>query len=137
MALPCPTSLAFLSCGKRHHAPGPTVGVVSRLPVFSPAARAFTLDNTFRCVAGFAFFAVSQGYKGLFAPLLTPSVWERKGNIPAVTRLLQVIGQRRRRKMTSSIRQEAVVVQNLFAHVGFFGFWIDRSIDHVWEDHPE
>ncbi|CAN0158653.1 unnamed protein product, partial [Ectocarpus sp. 8 AP-2014] len=30
-----------------------------------------------------------QGYKGLFAPLLSPSVWERKGNIPAVTRLLQ------------------------------------------------
>lgn len=33
-----------------------------------------------------------QGYKGLFAPLLSPSVWERKGNIPAVTRLLQVRG---------------------------------------------
>ncbi|CAN0529490.1 unnamed protein product, partial [Ectocarpus sp. 12 AP-2014] len=34
------------------------------------------------------FSAVSGGYKGLFAPLLSPSVWERKGNIPAVTRLL-------------------------------------------------
>eukprot|EP00903_Cladosiphon_okamuranus_P009495 g9047.t1 len=31
----------------------------------------------------------SDGYKGLFAPLLTPAVWERKGNVPAVTRLLQ------------------------------------------------
>lgn len=36
--------------------------------------------------------ATQQGYKGLFAPLLSPAVWERKGNIPAVTRLLQVRG---------------------------------------------
>lgn len=34
--------------------------------------------------------AYLQGYKGLFAPLLMPPVWERKGNVPAVTRLLQV-----------------------------------------------
>ena len=31
-----------------------------------------------------------QGYKNLFPPLLSPPVWERKGNIPAVTRLIQV-----------------------------------------------
>eukprot|EP00904_Undaria_pinnatifida_P010098 jgi/Undpi1/6218/HiC_scaffold_20.g08702.m1 len=33
--------------------------------------------------------AFSDGYKSLFAPLLMPAVWERKGNIPAVTRLIQ------------------------------------------------
>ncbi|CAN0047642.1 unnamed protein product [Ascophyllum nodosum] len=31
----------------------------------------------------------SDGYKNLFPPLLSPPVWERKGNIPAVTRLIQ------------------------------------------------
>ncbi|CAM9797006.1 unnamed protein product, partial [Sphacelaria rigidula] len=31
----------------------------------------------------------SDGYKNLFAPLLAPPVWERKGNVPAVSRLLQ------------------------------------------------
>lgn len=36
----------------------------------------------------------TQGYKALFAPLLSPPVWERKGNVPAVTRLLQVSNPR-------------------------------------------
>jgi len=28
-------------------------------------------------------------YEGLFQPLLTPALWERKGNVPALTRLVQ------------------------------------------------
>ena len=28
-------------------------------------------------------------YEGLFRPLLTPALWERKGNVPALTRLMQ------------------------------------------------
>jgi exportin-2 (importin alpha re-exporter) len=28
-------------------------------------------------------------YEGLFRPLLTPALWERKGNVPALTRLVQ------------------------------------------------
>jgi len=56
-------------------------GLVSRFPYpTSGGARA----------ASPGLLCFLQGYKGLFAPLLTPSVWERKGNIPAVTRLLQV-----------------------------------------------
>ena len=31
---------------------------------------------------------LGDAYTSLFAPLLTPSLWERKGNIPALTRLL-------------------------------------------------
>lgn len=33
--------------------------------------------------------ALSPAYAGLFQPLLTPTLWEKKGNVPAVTRLLQ------------------------------------------------
>jgi exportin-2 (importin alpha re-exporter) len=33
--------------------------------------------------------ALSPAYSGLFQPLLTPALWEKKGNIPAITRLLQ------------------------------------------------
>lgn len=32
---------------------------------------------------------IGAAYKSLFAPLLTPTLWERKGNIPALTRLIQ------------------------------------------------
>uniref|UniRef100_A0A7S1Z2N2 Exportin-2 C-terminal domain-containing protein n=1 Tax=Trieres chinensis TaxID=1514140 RepID=A0A7S1Z2N2_TRICV len=32
---------------------------------------------------------LGDAYKSLFPPLLTPMLWERKGNIPALTRLLQ------------------------------------------------
>lgn len=31
---------------------------------------------------------LGEAYSSLFAPLLTPSLWERKGNIPALSRLL-------------------------------------------------
>ncbi|CAN0480233.1 unnamed protein product, partial [Scytosiphon promiscuus] len=41
------------------------------------------------CIELGALALTMQGYKSLFAPLLMPAVWERKGNIPAVTRLLQ------------------------------------------------
>ena len=33
--------------------------------------------------------ALSPAYAGLFQPLLTPALWEKKGNVPAITRLLQ------------------------------------------------
>ncbi|GMI29752.1 hypothetical protein TeGR_g12222 [Tetraparma gracilis] len=32
--------------------------------------------------------ALSASYTGLFAPLLTPTLWESKGNVPALTRLI-------------------------------------------------
>merc|ERR1712232_351492 len=32
---------------------------------------------------------LGSSYQELFPPLLTPSVWERKGNIPALTGLMQ------------------------------------------------
>ena len=32
---------------------------------------------------------LGEAYTMLFTPLLTPSLWERKGNVPALTRLLQ------------------------------------------------
>ena len=31
---------------------------------------------------------LGEAYTSLFAPLLTPTLWERKGNVPALTRLL-------------------------------------------------
>lgn len=31
---------------------------------------------------------LSAGYEGLFQPLLTPALWESKGNVPALTRLV-------------------------------------------------
>ncbi len=33
--------------------------------------------------------ALSPAFAGLFQPLLTPAIWEKKGNVPAITRLLQ------------------------------------------------
>lgn len=33
--------------------------------------------------------ALSPAYAGLFQPLLMPTLWEKKGNVPALTRLLQ------------------------------------------------
>lgn len=32
---------------------------------------------------------LGDAYTGLFAPLLTPTLWERRGNVPALTRLIQ------------------------------------------------
>ena len=32
---------------------------------------------------------LGDAYKSLFAPLLSPAIWDRKGNIPALTRLLR------------------------------------------------
>ena len=32
---------------------------------------------------------LSDAYKGLFAPILSPTLWERKGNVPALTVLLK------------------------------------------------
>jgi len=37
---------------------------------------------------------LGEAYTMLFPPLLTPSLWERKGNIPALTRLLQAYLQK-------------------------------------------
>jgi len=37
---------------------------------------------------------LGEAYSTLFPPLLTPSLWEKKGNIPALTRLLQAYLQK-------------------------------------------
>lgn len=57
--------------------------VLLMLSPFPPNARPLA------CIELGALALTMQGYKSLFAPLLMPAVWERKGNIPAVTRLLQ------------------------------------------------
>ena len=35
--------------------------------------------------------AVSDNYKALLGPLLTPALWETRGNVPACTRLLSAV----------------------------------------------
>lgn len=35
--------------------------------------------------------AISDNYKALLGPLLTPSLWETRGNVPACTRLLSAV----------------------------------------------
>jgi len=49
-----------------------------------------------------ADLGLGDSYKALFPPLLTPSLWERKGNIPALTRLLQAYLQKGAAEIVSS-----------------------------------
>ncbi len=35
--------------------------------------------------------AISDNYKSLLQPLLTPTLWETRGNVPACTRLLSAV----------------------------------------------
>jgi len=45
---------------------------------------------------------LGEAYSTLFPPLLTPSLWERKGNIPALSRLLQAYLQKGSSEIVSS-----------------------------------
>jgi exportin-2 (importin alpha re-exporter) len=58
---------------------------------------------------------LSPAYTGLFEPLLMPSVWEKKGNIPATTRLLQAYICKVAHELSSYLKPILGIFQKLIA----------------------
>lgn len=60
---------------------------------------------------------VSENYKSLLGPLLTPSLWDTRGNIPACTRLLSAVIPKATNAIVTENYLEQVlgIFQNLLA----------------------
>lgn len=58
---------------------------------------------------------LGQAYNSLFAPLLTPALWEAKGNVPALTRLLQAYINKDAPGLVSHLNPILGVFQKLLA----------------------
>jgi exportin-2 (importin alpha re-exporter) len=58
---------------------------------------------------------ISAAYMSLFAPLLTPMMWEKKGNIPALVRLLQAYISKDGPSLITHLNQILGVFQKLLA----------------------
>ena len=50
---------------------------------------------------------LSEPYRALFAPLLAPANWERKGNVPALTRLLKAYLKQGAAEVSEALMQQA------------------------------
>lgn len=53
--------------------------------------------------------AVSDNYKALIVPLLNPSLWETRGNIPACTRLLSAVIPKAAKYIVAENQLEAIL----------------------------
>lgn len=58
---------------------------------------------------------LSQAYMGMFQPLLTPALWEKKGNVPALARLLQAYIQKAASELVPQLSPILGVFQKLLA----------------------
>jgi exportin-2 (importin alpha re-exporter) len=71
-------------------------------------------------------------YMALFSPLLTPLLWERSANVPALVRLLQAYLQKAPHEIISQQKLPAVlgVFQKLIAskHTDHQGFFILNTV---------
>ena len=57
----------------------------------------------------------SESYMSLFPPLLTPAVWESKGNVPALTRLLAAYATKSPQTVSASLNPVLGVFQKLIS----------------------
>ncbi|KAI9158678.1 Importin alpha re-exporter [Paramyrothecium foliicola] len=53
--------------------------------------------------------AISENYKALLGPLLNPSLWETRGNVPACTRLLSAVIPRASKSIVAENQVEAIL----------------------------
>jgi exportin-2 (importin alpha re-exporter) len=81
-------------CGQNPNAPGALENLL--FPPFQAILQNDILEFSpyvFQILAQLLEFHPTDGglgrYESLFRPLLTPALWERKGNVPALTRLIQ------------------------------------------------
>lgn len=58
---------------------------------------------------------LSDAYKGLFQPLLTPTLWEKRGNVPALSRLVQAYIRKGAQELAPQLSQILGVFQKLLA----------------------
>lgn len=71
--------------------------------------------------------ALSQNFQNLVAPILTPSMWESKGNVPALTQLLRTLLPRGAEQIAAANQTEALLVifQKLVSSKAYEGYAMD------------